>query len=164
MANTDVTLGAASVLALNNQERTAGFTHKFEIDHTDIDEGTALDDTVTVSLGSLPDNFVVSKCFMYVKEAFDYSGDEAGTLTVQVGTDGDPNNYATAANLIATGTPVAAGVVVGAASGVIPTAAGSAGESGDALEALFTNSAAGSPSLLNVGKLVILMEIAEGLL
>jgi len=164
MANTDVTLGGASTELLTVQERTNGFTHKFEIDHTDIDEGTGTTDTVTVTLGSLPTNFVVTKCFLYVKEAFDYSGGEAGILTVQVGTDGDPNNFAAAASLITTGTPVAAGTVVGAASGVIPTAAGSAGESGDALEALFTNSAAGSPSLLNVGKLVILMEIGEDLL
>lgn len=161
MANTDVTLGASSVITLSNQERTCGFTHKFVIDHTDIDEGTGTTDTVTVSMGTLPANFVVLKAFLHVTEAFDYSGGEAGTLTVQIGTDGDPNNYVAATALITTGTPVAADTALGPASGVIATAAGSASTSSDALEALFTNSAAGSPSLLNVGKLTVLMQIAE---
>lgn len=161
MANTDVTLGGSSVEILSNQERTCGFTHKFVIDHTDIDEGTGTDDTVTVTLGTLPANFVVLKAFLHVTEAFDYSGGEAGTLTVQIGTDGDPNNFVAATALITTGTPVAADVALGPAGGAIATAAGSASVSSDALEALFSNSAAGSPSLLNVGKLTILMQIAE---
>jgi hypothetical protein len=161
MANTDVTLGGASKTLLTNQERTAGFTHKFVIDHTDIDEGTGTTDTVTVSLATLPANFVVLKAFLHVTEAFDYSGGEAGTLTVQIGTDGDPNNFVAATSLITTGTPVAADTALGPASGAIATAAGSASASSDALEALFTNSAAGSPSVLNVGKLTILMQIAE---
>jgi hypothetical protein len=157
MANTDVTL-ATAVDTLSQQERSAGFTHKWVIDYTDIDEGTGSTDTVTAALGNTPTSFFVTKCIGYITTAFANGG--SGTLTVQVGTDGDPNNYMAATALITTGTGTTAGPI-GAASGVIPTLAGSAGTSSDVLEALFTNSVGDSPSTLTAGKLVILMQIAE---
>jgi len=40
MANTDVTLGDTRKTTLSNQERAQGFTHKYTVKYTDIDEGT----------------------------------------------------------------------------------------------------------------------------
>ena len=42
MANTDVTLPNANKSVLSNQERAQGYTHKYKILFTDIDEGSGL--------------------------------------------------------------------------------------------------------------------------
>ena len=145
MANTDVTLPSARKSILSNQERAQGFTHKFKILYTDIDEGTGSSDTVTVSLGDTPTDFIVTKALINVTTAF--AG--TGAMTVQVGTDGDPNNYITATSILAVG-PTIAG------AGAAPvTLAGSFAAASDALEALFTNSSSGSPSALTAGELDI---------
>jgi len=145
MANTDVTLGSARKSILSNQERAQGFTHKFKILYTDIDEGSGSSDTVTVSLGDTPTDFIVTKALINVTTAF--AG--TGAMTVQVGTDGDPNNYITATSILAVG-PTIAG------AGAAPvTLAGSFAAASDALEALFTNSSSGSPSALTAGEMDI---------
>jgi hypothetical protein len=145
MANTDVTLGSARKSILSNQERAQGFTHKFKILYTDIDEGSGSSDTVTVSLGDTPTDFIVTKALINVTTAF--AG--TGAMTVQVGTDGDPNNYITATSILAVG-PTIAG------AGAAPvTLAGSFAAASDALEALFTNSSSGSPSALSAGEMDI---------
>ena len=145
MANTDVTLGSARKSTLSNQARAQGFTHKFKILYTDIDEGSGSSDTVTVSLGDTPTDFIVTKALINVTTAF--AG--TGAMTVQVGTDGDPNNYITATSILAVG-PTIAG------AGAAPvTLAGSFAAASDALEALFTNSSSGSPSALSEGEMDI---------
>ena len=145
MANTDVTLGSARKSILSNQERAQGFTHKFKILYTDIDEGSGSSDTVTVSLGDTPTDFIITKAMINVTTAF--AG--TGAMTVQVGTDGDPNNYITATSILAVG-PTIAG------AGAAPvTLAGSFAAASDALEALFTNSSSGSPSALTAGEMDI---------
>ena len=145
MANTDVTLPSARKSILSNQARAQGFTHKFKILFTDIDEGSGSSDTVTVSLGDTPTDFIVTKALINVTTAF--AG--TGAMTVQVGTDGDPNNYITATSILAVG-PTIAG------AGAAPvTLAGSFAAASDALEALFTNSSSGSPSALTAGEMDI---------
>ena len=145
MANTDVTLGSARKSTLSNQARAQGFTHKFKILYTDIDEGSGSTDTVTVSLGDTPTDFIVTKALINVTTAF--AG--TGAMTVQVGTDGDPNNYITATSILAVG-PTIAG------AGAAPvTLAGSFAAASDALEALFTNSSSGSPDALSAGEMDI---------
>jgi hypothetical protein len=145
MANTDVTLGSARKSTLSNQARAQGFTHKFKILYTDIDEGSGSTDTVTVSLGDTPTDFIVTKALINVTTAF--AG--TGAMTVQIGTDGDPNNYITATSILAVG-PTIAG------AGAAPvTLAGSFAAASDALEALFTNSSSGSPSALSAGEMDI---------
>jgi len=149
MANTDVTLGSARKSTLSNQARAQGFTHKFKILYTDIDEGSGSSDTVTVSLGDTPTDFIVTKALINVTTAF--AG--TGAMTVQVGTDGDPNNYITATSILAVG-PTIAG------AGAAPvTLAGSFAAASDALEALFTNSSSGSPSALTAGEMDIYLAI-----
>ena len=49
MANTDVTLGNTRKVILSNQERAQGYTHKWTVKYTDIDEGSGSSDTVTVT-------------------------------------------------------------------------------------------------------------------
>ena len=145
MANTDVTLDNARKSVLSNQERAQGFTHKYTIKYTDIDEGSGSSDTVTVSLGDTPTDFVISKTLVNITTAF------AGTggLSIQVGTDGDPNNFITATSVLT------AGPLISAAGAAPVTLAGTFAVASDALEALFTNSSSGSPSALTAGELDI---------
>ena len=145
MANTDVTLDNARKSVLSNQERAQGFTHKYTIKYTDIEEGSVSSDTVTVSLGDTPTDFIISKAMVNIRTAF------AGTggLSIQVGTDGDPNNFITATSVLTAGPLISA-------SGAAPvTLAGTFAVASDALEALFTNSSSGSPSALTAGELDI---------
>ena len=145
MANTDVTLGSARKSTLSNQARAQGFTHKFKILFTDIDEGGGSSDTVTVALGNTPTDFIITKALINVTTAF--AG--TGAMTVQIGTDGDPNNYITATSILAVG-PTIAG------AGAAPvTLAGSFAAASDALEALFTNSSSGAPEDLSAGEMDI---------
>ena len=145
MANTDVTLDNARKNVLSNQERAQGYTHKYTIKYTDIDEGSGSSDTVTVSLGDTPTDFVISKAMLNVTTAF--AG--TGALTVQIGTDGDPNNFITAI------TVMTAGPTISAAGAAPVTLVGTFAIASDALEALFTNSSSGSPSALTAGELDI---------
>ena len=145
MANTDVTLDNARKSVLSNQERAQGFTHKYTIKFTDIDEGSGSSDTVTVTLGATPTDFVISKAMVNVTTAM--AG--TGALTIQVGTDGDPNNFITATSVAAVGPIISA---VGAAP---VTLAGTFAAASDQIEALFTNSSSGSPSALTAGELDI---------
>ena len=142
MANTDVTLGNSRKVVLSNQERAQGFTHKYTIKYTDIDEGTGSSDTVTVTLGNTPTDFVISKAMVNVTTAF--AG--TGALAVEVGTDGDPNNFITSTSVAAVGPIISA---VGAAP---VTLSGTFAAASDAIEALFTNSSSGSPSALTAGE------------
>jgi len=145
MANTDVTLGDTRKTILSNQERAQGFTHKYTIKYTDIDEGSGSSDTVTVSLGSTPTDFVISRAAINVTTAF--AG--TGALAVEVGTDGDPNNFITSI------TVMTAGPTISAVGGAPVTLAGTFAIASDALEALFTNSSSGSPSALTAGEMDI---------
>ena len=145
MANTDVTLGNTRKVILSNQERAQGFTHKYTVKYTDIDEGSGSSDTVTVSLGSTPTDFVISRAAINVTPAFTGTG----AMTVQVGTDGDPNNFITAI------TVMTAGPTISAVGGAPVTLAGTFAIASDALEALFTNSSSGSPSALTAGEMDI---------
>ena len=145
MANTDVTLDSARKDVLSNQERAQGYTHKYKIKYTDIDEGSGSSDTVTVSLGDTPTDFIISKAMVNISTAF------AGTggLTIQVGTDGDPNNFITATSVLT------AGPLITGAGAAPTTLAGTFAAASNALEAKFTNSSSGSPSALTAGELDI---------
>ena len=145
MANTDVTLGDTRKTTLSNQERAQGYTHKWTVKYTDIDEGSGSSDTVTVTLGRTPTDFVISKAMVNVTTAF--AG--TGALALEVGTDGDPNNFITSV------TVMTAGPTISAVGGAPVTLAGTFAIASDALEALFTNSSSGSPSALTAGEMDI---------
>ena len=149
MANTDVTLGSARKSTLSNQARAQGFTHKFKILYTDIDEGAGSTDTVTAVLGNTPADFVVTKAMVNITTAF------AGTtaMTIKVGTAGDPDGFITATSVLTAG-PIAtqAGATTAAAAACIGTTA-------QVMEALFTNSSGGSPSALSAGEMDIYLAV-----
>jgi len=151
MANTDVTLGDTRKTVLSNQERAQGYTHKWTIKYTDIDEGTGSSDTVTVTMGNTPTDFVISKALVNVTTAF--AG--TGALALELGTDGDPNNF------IASTSVATAGPIIGGAGAAPATLAGTFAAAADALEALFTNSSSGSPSALTAGQLDIYLAMHD---
>ena len=151
MANTDVTLGDTRKTVLSNQERAQGYTHKWKIKYTDIDEGSGSSDTVPVSLGDTLTDFVISKAMINVTTAF--AG--TGAMTVQVGTDGDPNNYITAITILT------AGPTISGAGAAPATLAGSFAVAADDLEALFTNSSSGSPSALTAGEMDVYLAMHD---
>jgi len=151
MANTDVTLGDTRKTILSNQERAQGYTHKWTIKYTDIDEGTGSSDTVTVTMGNTPTDFVISKALVNVTTAF--AG--TGALAIELGTDGDPNNF------IASTSVAAVGPIIGGAGAAPATLAGTFAAAADALEALFTNSSSGSPSALTAGQLDIYLAMHD---
>ena len=147
MANTDVTLDDSAKSVLSNQAARGGFTHKWTIKYTDIDEGTGSSDTVTVVLGNTFADYVITKAMVNVTMAF--AG--TGALAIEVGVDGDPNGFITTTNLISVG----AGPIT-TQPGAVPAAAPvSAAAAVDVIEALFTNSSSGAPEDLSAGELDI---------
>lgn len=149
MANTDVTISQVDILSL--QEKAAGFTHKWTIAYTDVDEGTGAADTVTAALGNTPSNFIVAKVAANVTTAF--AG--TGAFTMEVGTDGDPNNFIESTSV------KSAGTILAAAGAAPATLAGSHDQAADALEVVFTNATSGSPSALTAGSVDIYMQLIE---
>jgi hypothetical protein len=147
MANTAVTLPDARKSVLSNQERAQGFTHKFKVLYTDVDEGGGSSDTVTVTLGNTPTNFIITKTVVNVSTAF------AGTggLAIEVGTDGDPNNFLSSTTVLTAG-PINTG---------FSSQTGSYAAASDVLSAVFTNSSSGSPSALSAGELDIYLAMHD---
>ena len=151
MANTAVTLPDARKSVLSNQERAQGFTHKFKVLYTDVDEGGGSSDTVTVTLGDTPTDFIITKALVNVSTAF--AG--TGAMAIEVGTDGDPNNFIDATTVLTAGP-----IIVGAGAAV-KTLAGSFAAASDVLSAVFTNSSSGSPSALSAGELDIYLAMHD---
>ena len=151
MANTAVTLPDARKSVLSNQERAQGFTHKFKVLYTDVDEGGGSSDTVTVTLGNTPTDFIITKALVNVSTAF--AG--TGAMALEVGTDGDPNNFIDATTVLTAGP-----IIVGAGAAV-KTLAGSFAAASDVLSAVFTNSSSGSPSALSAGELDIYLAMHD---
>ena len=151
MANTNVTLDNARKSVLSNQERAQGFTHKWKVLFTDVDEGSGSSDTVTVALGDTPADFVISKAMINVSTAF------AGTggLSIKVGTGDDDDNFITATSVLA------AGPIISAAGSAPATLTGSFAAASNALQAKFTNSSSGSPSALTAGELDIYLAMHD---
>ena len=151
MANTAVTLPDARKSVLSNQERAQGFTHKFKVLYTDVDEGGGSSDTVTVTLGNTPTDFIITKALVNVSTA--YAG--TGAMAIEVGTDGDPNNF------ISSTTVLTAGPIIVGAGAAVKTLAGSFAAASDVLSAVFTNSSSGSPSALSAGELDIYLAMHD---
>lgn len=150
MATTNVTLGEVEVLS--NQERTHGFTHKWTVDYTDVDEGSGNSDDVIVTLGNTPSNFLVARVLVNVTTAF---AGTAGTFAIEVGTDGDDDNF------IASTSVKTAGTIIAAAGGAPATAAGSHDDAADVLTATFTNGTSGAPEDLTAGSCDIYLQLIE---
>lgn len=150
----DIAYSTPRLRPLSLDERAAsGFTHVATIEASDINGTTGADgDTVTVTLGVTPAKWLVDKAAALVETAFATDG----TLTLQVGTDGDPDNFLDAQDA------KTASVIFADTSATVKTKAGSAGVASDTLVARFTTQAAtGAPGDITAGKVHIFLSIID---
>lgn len=147
MADTAVTIPRADLSQLSLQEQARGFSNKFHVDYTDVALGTGASDTVTMTLGTLPSNFVINGALVNITTAF------AGTtaFSINVGTTSSTSALVTAQ------TVKTAGVL----AGVPTTATLVKGTASVNLVAIFTNATGGSPSALTAGALDIYLNIVD---
>lgn len=162
MADQAVTLATATsasngvkieVLSAETTRQT-GFTHRFRIpfDILNTSTWTTQGDTVTVTLGSTPTKFIVTKAAVNIATAFATTG----TLTIQVGTDGDPDNFVDAQDA------KTAAVLIGASGAVPVTEAGTVGVASDVLVARFTTQGStGAPADITAGVAEVLLGVVD---
>lgn len=134
--------------------RQSGFTHKWTVPFSQINNSawTTDGDTVTITLGTTPARHVVTKAAALVTTAFVTDG----TLTVQVGTSTDQDNFIDAQSC------KTAGPLIGAAGAVPVTEAASFGNTAQTLVARFTTQAStGAPSDISAGEVVIFLGIDD---
>ena len=147
MADTAVTIARADTSQLSLQEQARGFSHKFHVDYSDVAYGAGSSDTVTMTLGALPSNYVLNNALVNITTAF------AGTtaFTVQVGTTTSSTALVTAQSV----------KTAGVLAGVPTTATLVKGTATANLVAVFTNADGGSPSALTAGALDIYLNIVD---
>ncbi len=162
MADQAVTLATASSASNGTRcdvlpaetARQTGFTHRFRIPFDVLNNAawTGQGDTVTVTLGSTPTKWIVTKAAVNILTPFT----NTGTLTIQVGTDGDPDNFVDAQSA------KTAAVLIGAAGAVPVTEAGSIGVASDVLTATFTTQGStGAPADITGGVAEVLLGIVN---
>lgn len=147
MADTAVTISRADTSQLSLQEQARGFSNKFHVDYSDVALGTGSTDTVTMTLGALPSNFVINNALVNITTAF------AGTtaFSVNVGTTSSTSALVTAQSV----------KTAGVLAGVPTTATLIKGTASVNLVAIFTNATGGSPSALTAGALDIYLNIVD---
>ena len=147
MADTAITIARNRTTSLSLEEQARGFSHKFNVQSSDIAYGSGATDTVTLTLGALPAKYVVDRALINIKTAF------AGTtaMTVVVGTTTSNNAFVTSQSILT------AGVLNGVLGGLyISTATATKN-----MVAVFTNATGGSPSALTAGDLDIYLNIID---
>ena len=147
MADTAITITRANLSQLSLQEQARGFSNKFHVDYSTVALGTGNADTVTMTLGTLPSNFVMNNALVNITTAF------AGTtaFTVNVGTTSSTSALVTAQSV----------KTAGVLAGVLTNATIVKGTAAVNLVAIFTNATGGSPSALTAGALDIYLNIVD---
>lgn len=147
MADTAVTIARADTSQLSLQEQARGFSNKFHVDYSDVASGSGSSDTVTMTLGALPSNFVLNNALVNITTAF------AGTtaFSINVGTTSSTSALVTAQSV----------KTAGVLAGVPTTATLVKGTASVNLVAIFTNATGGSPSALTAGALDIYLNIVD---
>ena len=147
MADTAVTITRADLSQLSLQEQARGFSNKFHVDYPDVALGAGASDTVTMTLGTLPSNFVINGALVNITTAF------AGTtaFSINVGTTSSTSALVTAQSV----------KTAGVLAGVPTTATLVKGTASVNLVATFTNATDGSPSALTAGALDIYLNIVD---
>jgi len=145
-----------TVSRLKRLPENSAFTHGVKVKYSDINDSAWTTDGDTVSVeftgSDLPTKYVVTRAVADVTTAFATDG----TLTYELGTDGDPNNFLTSTDAKTAGVEIAA---VGAAP---VTLAGSFGSAGDDIMLRFTTQGAtGAPADITAGEIVVLLEILD---
>ena len=147
MTTTNNTLAATRKTTLSAQARAySGFTHKWTVKYTDVDDGAGATDDIILALGNTPTDFIITKAMVNVTTAF---AGTAGTFKIEVGTDGDDNNF------IETTSVKTAGPIIAALGATPKTLLGTFAVTADALTATFTNASSGAPANLTAGQLDI---------
>lgn len=155
MADQTYTLGALKVKRLGNNGRNP-FTHKCIVDFADVNgtnaggTWTTDGDTVTITLMATPADWAVTAAAVNISTAFATDG----TLTYELGTDGDTDNFLTATDALTAAPEIAA-------AGAVPvTLAGSFGAASDNLVIRFTTQAAtGAPADITAGRAEIFLSL-----
>jgi len=147
MADTPLTIARNRTTSLSLEEQARGYSHKFNVQYSDVAFGSGSSDTVTLTLGALPAKYVVNNALVNIKTAF------AGTtaFSVVVGTTTSTNAFVTSQSVLTAG--VLAG---GLNSSTISTATATKN-----MVAVFTNATGGSPSALTAGDLDIYLNIID---
>jgi len=147
MADTAVTIARADLSQLSLQEQARGFSNKFHVDYSDVALGTGSSDTVTLTLGTLPSNFVMNNALVNITTAF------AGTtaFSVNIGTTSSTSALVTAQSV----------KTAGVLAGLLTNATIVKGTASVNLVATFTNATGGSPSALTAGALDIYLNIVD---
>jgi hypothetical protein len=155
MADQTATLGSEYVELLSAEQRAAtGFTHRFVIPYTEVYSATQTTqgDTKTLTLGTTPTRFMITRVAGRIKTAYATTG----TLTVAFGTSADPDNYI---NEVSAKT---AAVITGLSGGDPETLAGSHGVASVTLVAQFaTQASTGAISDITAGELEIYAHIVN---
>lgn len=156
MASQTITINDDRISPLSNQEEAGtGFSHKFTVLFSDIALAAAngTTDTVTVTIGSTPAKWYVSRALANVRTAFAGSGG----LTLAVGTSANTGGMIAATSVLAAG-------IINLAGTVVANAAQSTGTSAATLQLLFTNSTSGSPSALTAGAVDVYLNLQDAAL
>lgn len=152
MANQEVVASNVTEFIITNEAGQKTFNRRLVVPFSDINNAlfTAQGDTVTVPVGDSGDNFIVAAVALNVTTPFATTG----TLTADVGTDGDPDNFLVAADV------KTAGPAIGAAGALPVTLAGSSGASSDVLQVRFNSQAAtGAPADITAGSVEVLLQV-----
>lgn len=153
MASQTITINDDRISPLSLQEEAGtGFSHKITVLSSDIALAAAsgTTDTVTVTIGSTPAKWFVSRAMANVRTAFAGSGG----LTLAVGTSANTGGMIAATSVLTAG-------VIGLAGFVPANAAQSTSTSAATLQLLFTNSVSGSPSALTAGAVDVYLNLQD---
>ena len=149
MANTTIIMPKSRVAVSIMPERTAGYTHRFQIKSSDIACGTTNADTVTVTLGTTPTRWMVTRCIANVTTAF--AGASANLLIV--GTTTGTSTF------LASVTTLTAGVLVPSTGpNTVATIASASGSAAVVMQAVFTG---GIPANLSAGQVDIYLSLID---
>lgn len=155
MANYSTTIIGTRVSPLLIPEQDiGGSTVRYLVYYNDINlaSATTATDTVTLTLGTTPTNWICNSAFAYISTAF------AGTtaMTMIVGTTSITSAF------IASTSILTAGIVQASGGLSVPAVVTSAtGTSAVGVQALFTNATGGSPSALTAGVLEIFLGLRD---
>ena len=150
MADTAVTISGSRVTALSENEIAAtGFNTKFKVLYTDIAYGSGATDTVTMTLGATPANWLIDKALVTIPTAF--AG--TGAMTITVGTT-------TSTAALISSTSILTAATLNQVS-TVPVLTNTAATATKNLVATFTNATSGSPSALTAGELNIYLNVQD---
>lgn len=149
MANTAITINKARVSVTTNPERTLGYSHRFNIKSSDIACGTTNADTVTVTLGTTPARWMVTRAMANVVTAF--AGASANLLIVGTTTG-------TSTFLASITTLTAGPLVPSTGPNTVATIASASGTAAVVMQAVFTG---GIPANLSAGEVNIYLNLID---